>query len=210
MTNNPTIVHKVHIMLDVETTGLTPETGAIWQLGAVAVIQHTEKDSGKPAGASLVRADKYGFEYTLNPWTVTSYLLNEKTIVWQQCNNSVNWEAAEKSNNTYQHFLSAGLLEFHQWLWKMEQHSTFGEIEAYWAQGSDFDFGFLRSAYAEARLSPMWEYHQIRDLRTLRKVLPLPELVKTNPHNALADATWQAESLAHIFNYLTEKGIHRG
>ena len=210
MQSSPTTVHKVHIMLDVETTGLTPETGAIWQLGAVAVIQRTEKGSGKPAGASIVRPDKYGFEYSVQPHTVGIGRYNMDTVEWQCTNNATNWTEASKTGKTYTEFLDSGLIKFHQWLWKMEQYSDFDEIEAYWAQGADFDFSFLRSAYSEARLIPMWEYHQIRDLRTLRKVISLPEPEATNPHNALADATWQAERLADIFNYLTERGIQHG
>lgn len=193
---------KVHIVLDVETTALTPAKGAIWQLGAVAVIQH----SG--GGASVMLPDRHGFEYTVKPHTVGTGRYDRDTVVWQFRENEVNWTEASKNGKNYSELLKEGLWRFGEWGYSATQRGTDKDDYLIWTQGTDFDIPFLAATYEEADILPPWKYNQVRDLRTLRNLFPsVPEPTNSNPHNALADAYHQAQCLANIFNYLTELGV---
>jgi hypothetical protein len=77
-----------------------------------------------------------------------------------------------------------------------------------WCNGSDFDFVILTDAYRkslhnsdpENKKTP-WEYNHVRDLRTLRKVLPhIKSTVHYANHNALVDAICQSVHLKELLN----------
>lgn len=195
----------VHIMIDVETTGLSPQTGRIWQLGAVALIQHNEIATGNFAGTSIPIPSKYGFQRTINP----SQLMSEpSTVEWQRKSNAANWTDALSINPEYgeAYLHNAVLPDFIAWVrgWKAT------EVK-FWCQGTDFDFPFLEAAFKEAGLTPPWTYRQKYDLRTLRNLLAPsvkePEGTVTQ-HNAFADALYQLERLDSILWYLGQtRGI---
>jgi DNA polymerase III epsilon subunit-like protein len=93
--------------------------------------------------------------------------------------------------------LKKGLMDFAEWY----QAKGFTEV---WCKGSDFDFVILSDAYlAITKGKAPWEYHQVRDLRTLIKVFPEIEApLPYKTHNALTDAICQAAHLKEILNHV--------
>lgn len=71
-----------------------------------------------------------------------------------------------------------------------------------WCKGTDFDTAILADAYKSFGQNTPWKYNNVRDMRTLVKVMPWV-IAPVNPtlHNALSDAQNQAE---HIVRCLTQ------
>lgn len=202
---NPEYVHALHIMVDVETTGLTPQEGEIWQLGAVALLQHTLKETGEALGTSLISEH---FVYTINP---SELLSNKDTVAWQKQYNQGNWEAACTLCTGYKDLLQEGLPKFIDWLKSIRgAHTNPTRNIRFWCQGTDFDFPFLEKAFKQAGVITPWGYRDKYDLRTLRNLLSASvkeKEGKITAHDALEDAKYQAERLAACLDYL---GLTRG
>ena len=74
-----------------------------------------------------------------------------------------------------------------------------------WVNGTDFDIPKLQYLFETAGLCVPWAYHQVRDLRTLRKIFPhIPSEVNPQKHNALSDARCQAQHAADILYHIEE------
>jgi exodeoxyribonuclease VIII len=76
-----------------------------------------------------------------------------------------------------------------------------------WANGTDFDIPKLDRIIGRYLIcSRRWKYNNVRDYRTVAKLFSeygiKPE--RSNHHNALADAKWQAEHLISILRNLKE------
>lgn len=73
-----------------------------------------------------------------------------------------------------------------------------------WGNGADFDLPIILSLYEQLVLTPLWKFYNHRCFRTLKNLHPklYDEAARkfSNPlkHNALADATWQAQVAVHI------------
>lgn len=66
-----------------------------------------------------------------------------------------------------------------------------------WCKGTDFDVAILTHAYNQLYLPVPWKYNNVRDCRTLFKVLSIGEWPTQNNHNALDDAVNQATRLSY-------------
>lgn len=71
-----------------------------------------------------------------------------------------------------------------------------------WGNGSDFDNALLQEAYRRVKLRLPWGYKQNRCYRTMKNLFPM---VKASTggvkHNALDDATNQAQHLIEILKF---------
>lgn len=172
----------IHIMLDVETTGLNPYKHRIWQLG-VAKYDPIE-----------------GFEYT--EWTINPSQFVEAghfeldTVDWQGKQNRANWEEAKTIDPVYGE------------AWLVERMATYiqrrlvpGIRTELWSKGS-FDFNFLHAAAERADLGLLlpWGFRQENDLRTLCNVLNSAVPKFDGAHRAGKDAWHQLE---HLMNLLS-------
>lgn len=72
-----------------------------------------------------------------------------------------------------------------------------GDADEIWANSPSFDCEMLETAYGAVGVNEPWEYHQERDVRTLRS-LPNAVEVEMNgrEHHALDDAVHQAREVA--------------
>lgn len=72
-----------------------------------------------------------------------------------------------------------------------------------WANGSNFDFPILELAFAACRLKPTWEYHRVRDARTIYKMAGVyAQTNKGTPHHALDDCKNQVARLVWALSQL--------
>ena len=91
--------------------------------------------------------------------------------------------------------LAATLQSLAMWL------GQFPDVKV-WAKGTDFDCTILRNAYESLQLNLPWKYNNVRDCRTIFKLLPLDTgLFNQTPHNALADAQFQSRRLMEVLKY---------
>lgn len=71
-----------------------------------------------------------------------------------------------------------------------------------WGNGAGFDNVVLANAYRLCGLEKPWKYYHDRCYRTAKNLYPEITLERTGiKHNALVDATYQAEHLMKILNY---------
>lgn len=72
-----------------------------------------------------------------------------------------------------------------------------------WGNAASFDLGILESCYKRFNRLVPWHYREEMCYRTLKNIFP--NIAATKPkvaHNALADATAQAEHLAQILQHI--------
>ena len=76
-----------------------------------------------------------------------------------------------------------------------------------WGNGASFDLTILSEAYKLLGMRPPWKYTDERCYRTLKALYPqIPYLEPQVKHNALQDASAQAQHAARIFSWIGEKG----
>lgn len=158
---------QVHVMVDIETTGLNPADSGIWQIGACVVTDPINQ-----------------FEATLNPSLyIEQGRYEEVTVQWQGKQNLVNWNHAmdlsSPANAQYQ--LLRGFLS---WIYEVKP-------DWIWSKGS-FDFHHLHAGFKDCDLEAPWKYWQELDLRTICTFLNMPVPTVVGAHNALTDAQAQA------------------
>lgn len=67
-----------------------------------------------------------------------------------------------------------------------------------WGNGADFDNSMLQEAYRKCGLEPKWKFWNNRCYRTMKNMFPVSHRRAGVHHNALDDATYQAEHLLKI------------
>lgn len=170
----------IHVMLDVETTGLDPKSHRIWQIGGVA-----SKATTSP------------LYVTCNPnQFLDAAAYDPCTIQWQQDKNAENWTKALgiTSLNTESDLIHS-LIEFVEGL-KSPDHKL-----QFWSKGA-FDFQFLKAAADRAGVTLPWSFRQENDLRTLCNIFELPVLIPYGAHDALQDAKHQLDHLINLLNIM--------
>jgi len=169
-----------HIMVDLETLDISP-TSVILSIGAVKF------DPRKP---------------TLEPWDPLYILpeidtqldlgrtVNDDTIEWwaKQSGDVIEQTFTDDNRVSFKEAIT----QFTKWLFPLDY---------IWSNGSIFDIMILENAYAQLETSVPWNYHQIRDVRTIYD-LGDPCVNNSNKHNALDDAIAQAKAVTNIYGQL--------
>ena len=76
-----------------------------------------------------------------------------------------------------------------------------------WANGANFDVPILENAYEKCNMATPWVYYNVRDYRTVSKLVPKDEFnrIRSQPtlkHNALEDAMAQARTLVNVIEWI--------
>lgn len=160
-----------HVMVDIETLD-TEETAVILSIGAC-----------------LIPRTSCQFYVECNPGTgQMARTTSQSTVDWW------NQQVPGLLPNGHE-LLIDSLIMFSRWLKQLPGKPVL------WAKGIDFDTKVLANAYKQFNLPVPWKYNDVRDFRTMKKMLPLEGLVNSNPHNALADAKHQADVLEDIVRH---------
>jgi len=169
--NNCPTQYPVHIMVDLETWDTT-STAIILSIGAVVI--------GAP--------DQICPQFYLEVDTRTQYMRTKSV-------DTMNWWEQQGNcpcNGTIS--LVDALFQFREFLAKITARPII------WCKGTDFD-AILSHAYRQLGTETPWKYNDVRDFRTIKKMFG-DSLVVTienpKPHNALADAVFQAQQLHSI------------
>lgn len=162
------IESKVHIMVDIETLDTEP-SAVILSIGACTI-----QDKNCQEFYCEVHAE--------------SQPTRTRSI------DTINWwsqQPAELYPGNGVLMLEDVLMEFRSWIYNL------GGRPIIWTKGIDFDPKILAHAYKQFGAEVPWKYNDVRDFRTLKKMLEphIPYPKNTNPHNALADAKHQTDIL---------------
>lgn len=163
------IAHDV--MVDIETVGTAPGCGVL-SIGAVTF---------GPDGLG----HRFYINASLASSTALGLTIDPDTITWWLNQSRDSQDAAFQSDAPA---LLDALMMFSDW------YLSIGP-ERVWCHGATFDVPVLDAAYRAARMSPPWQYWQVRCTRTLYDLAGVKvDRSKGTHHNALDDAINQAEA----------------
>lgn len=173
------MIDRKHIMIDIETLGLMPES-VILSIGAVCFIPSQTQISEElyiecdPKQPRVIDTD------TLAWWTKQSI------------------PVPIHGTTT----LPEALVQLQFFVKNQKEHPD--DVVEIWANGTDFDIAILYHAYRQFNIAPGWKYNSVRDYRTMRKMFPhIPQPAEIpGKHHALKDAIWQANHLSAILFHL--------
>lgn len=99
--------------------------------------------------------------------------------------------------------LKEALLNFNKW------YNSDVIINNVWAQGINFDIPILENAYIKTNIKIPWKYWNVRDSRTMCKILNIPPTIEFQDkiHHPLYDCYRQILSIQKVFNILRNKKI---
>ncbi len=171
-----------HFSIDLETLGVRCNA-AILSIG----VQQFDADTGK-LGNTFYR------EIELNS-ALRSGAVNGDTLSWWVTQSKEAQRVFVRSNE--KHALATALADLTTWM-RAESYAPI-----VWGNGATFDIGILEYAYDHGcvGLKEPWHFMNIRDMRTLVDVADfnkasVPFTKGAVAHNALADATHQAQIIA--------------
>ena len=71
-----------------------------------------------------------------------------------------------------------------------------------WAKGPDYDCVELAACYRACKMKVPWFYRNTRDVRTITALADVEPVVPANAHDALSDATAQAQTVVLAYRKL--------
>ena len=181
--NNP---DELHVMLDLETVSTEPNAGII-QIGACLVKDTTTNYKGKISLSSIESHNaKVRSDFTFD----VSY----ENLHWWNKQDPVIRAAAFSGTKG----ISDVLQEFGAWLTQLAHNSN--KKVMLWGNGADFDCTIIQKAFHNTMNTYPTGYKNHRCYRTMIAGMPaaLKAYVPANlkPHDALADAIYQAKVLS--------------
>lgn len=168
-----------HIMLDLETLGLTPN-GVIASIGAVKFDATTIIDRFH-VGVDVADCQRRGLS------------IDASTVMWWL--HPDRHEAREKLLALAQVDLYAALDGFSLWV----AETPPDQLGSLWGKGSTFDNVLLKNGFDKVGLPYPFSYRQDECYRTIANRFPdVPYMQRDVAHDALADAESQAYHLQDI------------
>lgn len=178
----------MHIMIDLETFDTEP-SAVVWEIGAVAF--------DPASGAQITHGDT--FHWLIDPAAQSNRTTSKKTLEW--------WSA--QPTEAYMRIrdaeaegidLDAVLLDLESWISKLIlEHCESASKLQVWANSPSFDLAILKNAYQQLGRDTPWRYHQERDYRTLKTLMPHIKMQRTGTHHsALDDAISQAQHTTQL------------
>ena len=175
-----------HLMLDIETLGVNPGC-IVLSIGAV------EFSNGVITGR---------FHAHIDPHSCEEYGLKAEagTTMWWLAQDQ---KAQQALLSGEQHDLDDVLASFIDTFdWK--------DLKV-WANGASFDFPILKAAFEAVDRKLPWAFYNEMDFRTIKGLMPKADFdtMRVRPgvaHDALDDATAQAQTLIKIFELMQQGG----
>lgn len=176
------------VMIDIETASTKYDACVL----SIGIVKFNLFDSE-------VERDKLELLIYLDSCVEAGLRVSEDTMEW--------WATQDK--NVYNHVFNEGpRYSLIEGIRKMNEFISDPTIERYWSQGS-FDFIVLENAMNKVEIEPIWKYYQLRDARTISKMVEnLPRKPK-NAHSAIVDCDYQIDVLHHVYEELNIKPIKR-
>lgn len=182
---------KHEVMIDLETLGTTYDS-VILTIAAVKFV----KIGNPTTELSYEREyDSFYRRMDIKSCLDIGLKVEQSTLEWWK---KQSIEARRESlYNTDRTPIKTALSELISWL---------GNTEIFWANGSDFDYGILGTAYRACNLEIPWKFYNIRDARTIYSISrvnlrdePMGDMLA---HHALHDCYRQIACLQRAFKRL--------
>ena len=176
---------EYHVMIDIETIGLTPETVVL----TVGMVKFDPNSLDEPFD---------GVHIKLSPIEQSNdgRAINRDTLEWwSEQDPKVQEQAFGLENQLPVREGLAQIIEYFKVLDSKDHNQGHVYISQVWGQGYGFDMTILKNLFHQYDMIEPWKFYQERDSRTLFSLLdkdPRPEAGKDNLHNALSDAYYQA------------------
>lgn len=172
-----------HVMIDLETIGITPRAPIL----SIAAVEYTLQGTVLDTFHACIDITSYD---QLKPHFDIDY----STLKW--------WIGQPNVADVFMGSVKIhdALSEFVRWFSKMDPDTT-----QLWCQGADFDFPVLKHAMEVHGMQVPWKFWNQRDTRTLYSIVPRfskPAIVGT-AHNALDDCINQIACVAKAFKSLS-------
>lgn len=163
-----------HVMIDLETLGTGP----------YAVILSVGAREFDPVNMNIGR----GYYQNVDRDSQGRRSVSQKTVDWWEKQSQEAKDALKKDTLPLDRVLS----DFRKWLPKEP---------IVWGNGATFDITILGTAYGLNKTP--WKFRDVRDMRTIKALKLIDDdsvTFKGTLHNALDDATWQAEYVCRALN----------
>ncbi len=179
----------MHIMVDLETLGLTPNA-VVTQIGWAMfnMVPNDFEENG---------IIKSGCLY-LNP---AQQIARGRSVDWS----TVKWwlgqseEARNKMADCKYEDVDVALEAF-GYIFMSQQ------MEGLWSNGPSFDQAILEDLHYNFERKTPWAYNAGRDYRTIKMLAPEVEAIKpTVAHDAEADAIAQAQTVQKVFEFIKNR-----
>lgn len=173
-----------HIMIDIETLGVS--SSAIFvSVGACRFTTSTEEPI----------KDTF---YSRVDWQSSKHVgrtVDMDTLRWWMQQNSISRKEILREGKP----VLVVLDELYSWILQFPNPVV-------WSAGS-FDINILEHAYENCHINIPWKYSNVRDFRTIRKLVGSAVTTPPNPHKhiAISDAIHQARYLVAMLDYLNIK-----
>lgn len=169
----------VDVMLDLETMGSAPGCSVI-AIGAV------------PFGANGIDEERSFYQVVdLTSCCAAGLEMDPATVLWWLRQSDAARREFERPGQPLVEVLGA----FKAWLWTIADKRTV----RVWGNGASFDQPILTAAYRAVDQPQPWEFYHDRCFRTVKAAYSsVPYVKPTQAHNALIDATAQAEHLVKL------------
>lgn len=185
----------MHIMVDIETLGVSPDS-VILQIGAV--------------GFNTAGMDSKGFECNVSvlDQLAINNSIDSQTVGW--------WFDTVDSDARHSVFGRDNIIPLHDALDTLNTYIKRSlavnktKSDKVWANSPTFDLTILRNAMQKCGIEPAWKYYEEADVRTLKYICNEELKINDNsvfegvPHNALDDATNQADFVVNLLGSIRE------
>lgn len=172
----------IHGMIDLETLDTSPEA-VILTCGAIKFDPHSHAE---PYGELYHRID-------VDEQTAMGRTVDQGTIAWWGTQPEAIWQEAlgDEDRTSVDDFIR----DLQRWV---------VGVDVIWAQGYGFDITIIESLLASKGHNKPWNFWNLRDSRTLFKLLAEDprKKIQTNAHNALADCYYQAKCVQYCYREL--------
>lgn len=175
------------LMIDIETVSTRP-TAIFTNLAAIKFDPFGD-DRPNLIG-SEIKMNTFYRRVDPGSFTWPTAHIDPNTIEWWSKQDPAAQE--EMSSLDDRHDVRDVLKDFYKWA---------GKPRRVWANGAAFDTVIIESAARELERAVPWEYYQVRDSRTIMKMVDVAR-TKLNYHHALYDCYCQIVDLQQAFKVL--------
>tara|TARA_A100001388_G_C28749104_1_gene491151 strand:+ start:43 stop:585 length:543 start_codon:yes stop_codon:yes gene_type:complete len=171
----------VHGMIDIETLGVDPGCVVL----TIGGIKFNPYSNAEPHDGLYIRCN-------VDEQTELGRTVDENTLAWwNKQDPKIKDEALSDNDRVTLNEVTRQINKF-----------CVG-LDNIWCQGPTFDFTILENLYRQLGTPVPWHYWQIRDSRTLFKMMPKDprKEIQSDLHNALADCYYQAKCVQKTFKH---------
>ena len=184
--------NEIHAVVDIESLG-TRSGSAVLSIGAIAINPFDSDDITMDSHGTTMIRSCFDVNIDLQSCSDVGLVYTGSTIDWWMARKGEGWPTEGRVP------LMEALTKFSDW-YRLQG------IKHWWSHAT-FDPVLIEAAYNAVKMEVPWDYHALKDLRTLDYLLQVRKLdirkyEPINPHVALDDAMAEALYVADAIKAL--------